>query len=144
LHLTLQVYSYFKERGKRKGFNFTLTPMPIVSAWLMTFARWFPIKGIDEDFLVDYKTMIRAHIDFALMALFNLGFYGSGVELPIFACWCVAIGGFTNPSIFVVAAFDPDFWNKQIWKILTAISFIITTLGFVGVGIAFIQHVLQS
>ena len=27
--------------------------------------------------------MIRAHIDFALMALFNLGFYGSGVELPI-------------------------------------------------------------
>lgn len=116
----------------------------ILSAWLMTFARWFPIKGIDEDFLVDYKTMIRAHIDFALMALFNLGFYGAGVDLPIFACWCVAIGGFTNPSIFVVASFDPEFWNKQIWKILTAISFVITTIGFIGVGIALIQHALQS
>ena len=58
-----------------------------------------------------------------------------------FACWCVAIGGFTNPSIFVVASFDPDFWNKQIWKVLTAISFVITTIGFVG--IALIQYALQ-
>ncbi len=113
----------------------------ILSAWLMTFARWFPIKGLDEK-IVDYKTMIRAHVDYALMALFNLAFYGSGVDLPIFACWCVAIGGFTNPSVFVIATFDPDFWNKQFWKIFTAISFTITTIGFVGVGVTFIQHVL--
>lgn len=116
----------------------------ILSAWLMTFARWFPIEGIDGKFLVDYKTMIRAHIDYALMALFNLGFYSTGVDLPIFACWCVAIGGFTNPSVFVVAAFDPDFWDKKIWKVLTAISFVITTIGFVGVGITLIQYALQN
>ena len=114
----------------------------ILSAWLMTFARWFPIEGIDEKFLVDYKTMIRAHVDYALMALFNLGFYGAGVELPVIACWCVAIGGFTNPSIFVVAAFDPNFWDKMIWKVLSAISFVITTTGFVWVGITFLQHAL--
>ena len=42
----------------------------LASAWLMTFARWFPIKGIDGEFLTDYKTLIRAHIDFALMAFF--------------------------------------------------------------------------
>jgi hypothetical protein len=114
----------------------------IVSAWLMTFARWFPIEGIDGKFLVDYKTMIRAHVDYALMALFNLGFYGAGVELPVFACWCVAIGGFTNPSIFVVASFDPDFWNKQIWKVFSAISFAITTVGFVFVGIALLKYAL--
>ncbi len=116
----------------------------ILSAWLMTFARWFPIEGIDKKFLVDYNTMIRAHVDYALMALFNLGFYGSGVELPVFACWCVAIGGFTNPSIFVVASFDPDFWDKKLWKVFTAISFVITTIGFFGVGAALLQHALQS
>ena len=115
----------------------------IVSAWLMTFARWFPIKGLDAK-IADYSTFIRAHVDYALMALFNLVFYGSGVELPIFACWCVAIGGFTNPSIFVVASFDPDFWNKQYWKVFTAISFMITTIGFVGVGVALVQYALQS
>lgn len=113
----------------------------ILSAWLMTFARWFPISGVDN-FIADYKTLIRAHVDYALMALFNLGFYGTGVELPVFACWCVAIGGFTNPSVFLVASFDPEFWNKQIWKVFTAISFIVTTVGFVGVGIALIQQTL--
>ena len=114
----------------------------ILSAWLMTFARWFPIPGIDQKFLVDYKTMIRAHVDYALMALFNLGFYGTGLELPVFACWCVAIGGFANPTVFVIAAFDPDFWHKTHWKIYTAISFVITTIGFVGVGSALLQHAL--
>ena len=70
----------------------------ISSAWLMTFAKWFPIKGVDE-FVIDYKTMVRAHVDYALMALFGLAFYGAGVDLPVAACWCIAIGGFTNPTI---------------------------------------------
>jgi hypothetical protein len=114
----------------------------ILSAWLMTFARWFPIDGIDGKFLVDYKTMIRAHVDYALMALFNLGFYGVGIELPVLACWCVAIGGFSNPTIFTIAAFDPDFWNKTKWKVFSAVSFVITTIGFGGVGIALLRHAL--
>ncbi len=114
----------------------------ILSAWLMTFARWFPIDGIDGKFLVDYKTMIRAHVDYALMALFNLGFYGVGIELPVLACWCVAIGGFANPTIFTIAAFDPDFWNKTKWKVFSAVSFVITTIGFGGVGIALLRHAL--
>lgn len=114
----------------------------ILSAWLMTFARWFPIEGIDGKFLIDYKTMIRAHIDFALMALFNLGFYGLGIELPVLACWCVAIGGFANPTVFVIAAFDPNFWDKMHWKVYSAISFAITTLGFMGVAFTLLQHAL--
>lgn len=107
----------------------------------MTFARWFIVDGIDGKFLVDYKTMIRAHVDYALMALFNLAFYGAGVDLPVFACWCVAIGGFTNPTIFVIAAFDTDFWNKSQWKIFTAISFIITTIGFGSIGFTLLVNV---
>ncbi|WP_305908876.1 hypothetical protein Q9L42_008470 [Methylomarinum sp. Ch1-1] len=113
----------------------------IVSAWLMTFARWFPIEGVDGKFLVDYKTMIRAHIDYALMALFNLGFYGLGLDLPVIACWCVAIGGFTNPSVFVIASFDPDFWEKKRWKVYTAVSFAITTVGFGWIGFVLLGHV---
>lgn len=116
----------------------------ILSAWLMTFARWFPIPGIDGKFLVDFKTMIRAHVDYALMALFCLGFYGAakgaGLALPVFACWCVAIGGFTNPTIFTIAAFDVNFWDKVIWKVFSAVSFVITTIGFVWIGYEFLQH----
>lgn len=112
----------------------------ITSAWLMTFAKWFPIKAVDE-FLIDYKTMIRAHVDYALMALFGLGFYGTGIEFPAIACWCLAIGGFTNPTIFTIAAFDPDFWSKTKWKVFSAISFVLTTIGFVWITYTLVKHV---
>ncbi|MDC9725763.1 MAG: hypothetical protein PSN44_07610 [Gammaproteobacteria bacterium] len=117
----------------------------ILSAWLMTFARWYPIPGIDGSF--DFATMIRAHVDYALMSLFNFSFYGAamggGIELPIIACWCVAIGGFTNPSIFVVAALDENFWDKMFWKVASGISFLVTTTGFVWIAYTFVQHYLS-
>jgi len=116
----------------------------ILSAWLMTFARWFPINGIDGEFLVDYKTMIRAHVDYALMALFNLGFYGIGLDLPVFACWCVAIGGFANPTIFTIAAFDTNFWDKTRWRVFSAVSFMITTVGFMTIAWVLVKHAMPA
>ncbi|MDH5357105.1 MAG: hypothetical protein OEW63_00570 [Gammaproteobacteria bacterium] len=118
----------------------------ILSAWLMTFAKWYPIPGVDGKF--DFATMIRAHVDYALMAVFNLGFYGvatgASIDLPVIACWCVAIGGFTNPTIFVVAALDENFWDKMIWKVLSGISFIITTVGFVWIAYTFVQSFIAA
>jgi len=91
--------------------------------------------------------MIRAHVDYALMAVFNFSFFGAamgaGIELPVIACWCVAIGGFTNPSIFVVAALDEDFWDKMFWKVASGISFLVTTTGFVWICYTFVQHYLS-
>lgn len=114
----------------------------LASAWLMTFARWFPIPGIDGGFLKDYKTMIRAHIDFALMALFCLGFYAVKIPLPVVACWLVVIGGITNPSIFVIAAFDPDFWNKTVWRLYSVVSFAATTIGFGWIALTLLNAAL--
>lgn len=114
----------------------------LASAWLMTFAKWFPIQGIDGKFLPDYKTLIRAHIDFALMALFCLGFYAVKVPLSVTACWLVVIGGLTNPGVFVIAAFDPDFWQKTVWKVYTAISFVTTTIGFGWICIGLLEYAI--
>ena len=111
----------------------------IVSAWLMTFAKRFPLPGVDA-FLIDYKTMIRAHVDYALMALFGVGFYGSGVELPVIACWCVAIGGFSNPTVFTIAAFDPNFWDKKFWRVYTAVSFTVSSVGFMWIAWTLAAH----
>ena len=116
----------------------------LMSAWLMTFAKWFPVPGIDGVFLKDYKTMIRAHVDFALMALFCLGFYATKVELPVAACWLVVIGGMTNPGVFVVAAFDPDFWSKPVWRLYSLLSFIATTLGFGWIAWTLLRFALQT
>lgn len=112
----------------------------LASAWLMTFAKWFPIEGIDGKF--DYKTMIRAHIDFALMALFCLGFYATKVPLSVLACWLVVIGGITNPCVFIIAAFDANFWQKPHWRIATLASFIVTTIGFTWVGMSLLNFAL--
>ncbi len=52
----------------------------------------------------------------------------------------LAIGGFTNPSIFVVAVLDEDFWDKMIWKPLSRVNFIITTIGFMWIVYTFVKH----
>ncbi|WP_305908185.1 hypothetical protein Q9L42_011905 [Methylomarinum sp. Ch1-1] len=115
----------------------------LVSAWLMTFARWFPIEGIDGAFLKDYNTLIRAHIDYVLMALFCLGFYAIKVPLAVTACWLVVIGAIANPTIFVIAAFDPQFWDKTGWKIYTALSFTVATIGFLWVGFDIVNYAVS-
>ena len=110
----------------------------LVMAWLGTFARWFPIKGVDGVLIKDYGLLVKAHIDYILMSLFCFTFYGvaksANIELPITACWLVVIGGMTNPGVFVIAMLKPDFWKHLLAKIYTAASFIITTVGFVWVG----------
>jgi hypothetical protein len=114
----------------------------IVTAWLMTFAKWLPIPAVDR-FVVDYKTLIRAHVDYALMALFGLGFYGAGVELPTAACWLLAVGGFSNPTVFTIAAFDPKFWEKWPWRVYTVTSFIVSSVGFMWIAAVLALHALR-
>lgn len=107
----------------------------LIMAWLGTFARWFVIPGVDGGLVKDYGVLIKAHIDFVLMSLYCLALYATartaGVELPVLASWLVAIGGFTNPGVFVIAAFKPDFWQALWVKGYTMASFIITTVGFI-------------
>lgn len=107
----------------------------LTMAWLGTFARWFVIPGVDGGLVKDYGVLVKAHIDFVLMALFCLAIYATAktaqIELPVEACWLIAIGGFTNPGVFVIAAFKPDFWQTTWVKAYTMASFIITTVGFV-------------
>lgn len=110
----------------------------LICGWLGTFARWFPIKGLEGGLIKDYSLLIKAHIDFVLMALLNLAFYAvarsAGADLPVEACWLIAIGGFTNPSVFVIAMLKPDFWQFMWVKIYTAATFVVSTVGFVWAG----------
>lgn len=110
----------------------------LTCAWLGTFARWFPIKGLDGGLIKDYGLLIKAHIDYILMAILNLGIYSvakvSGVTLPVEACWLIAIGGFTNPTVFTIAMLKPDFWQYTWAKVYTAATFVVSTVGFVWAG----------
>ncbi|MEQ1600271.1 MAG: hypothetical protein ABL885_00720 [Methylophilaceae bacterium] len=110
----------------------------LACAWLGTFSRWFPIKGLDGGLIKDYGLLIKAHIDYILMAILNFGFYAvakaANIELPVEACWLIAIGGFTNPTVFTIAMLKPDFWQFLWAKVYTAATFVISTIGFVWAG----------
>lgn len=111
----------------------------LACAWLGTFTRWFPIKNLDGGLIKDYGLLIKAHIDYILMAGLNLTIYAvakaGGFSLPVEACWLIAIGGFTNPTVFTVAMLKPDFFKFAWGKSYTAATFMISTVGFVWVGL---------
>lgn len=110
----------------------------LICAWLGTFARWFPIRGLDGGLIKDYGLLIKAHIDYIMMAGLNLVVYAvakaGGIALPVAACWLIAIGGFTNPTVFTIAMLKADFWQHTWAKVYTALSFVISTAGFVWAG----------
>ncbi len=115
----------------------------LACAWLGTFARWFPIKGLDGGLIKDYGLLIKAHIDYILMAGLNLIVYAvakaGGIALPVEACWLIAIGGFTNPTVFTIAMLKPDFWQFMWAKIYTAATFVVSTVGFVWAGMVMLN-----
>ena len=101
----------------------------LVLAWTATFAKLIEIPAV-KDLIKDYNALIRAHIDLMMMALFSFSFFNLRIPLPVGACVLLVIGGFTNPSLFLIRALNPDAGKLLIVKLYRTVSFIITTLGF--------------
>lgn len=117
--------------------------LSICLAWLVTFSRIFPIKGVKGGLVKDVDVLLKGHIDYVLMSLFCMAFYAVAVPLPVTLQWVVVIGGFTNPGIFLFMAFMEDFWKYKSIHVYTAATFILTTVGFFWVGVLYVQHILN-
>jgi hypothetical protein len=63
------------------------------------------------------------------MSLLCMAFYAIRIPLPTAACWMVVIGGFTNPSLFVLRALNPEAPITRSRKAFRLASFLITTIG---------------
>ena len=97
-------------------------------AWMATFSKLIVVRPVAA-MVRDYGSLLRAHIDLLLMALFCLSLYAIRLPLPPLACWLVVIGGFTNPGLFLIRALDPRAkigWPRQVFRVM---SFVITTIG---------------
>lgn len=101
----------------------------LISAWVLALSHVFPAQFLGKGRIIDFKSFVRGHVDYALMAIFCLAYYGVGIELNNIACWCIAIGAMTNPFPFIVGAFDKNYKTKKAWRVFVMISFIITTIG---------------
>jgi hypothetical protein len=110
----------------------------LVLAWIATFCRLIPVAPIHA-LIKDCEALIRAHIDLLLMSLFCFALYAVRIPLVDAACWLVVIGGFSNPSLFLLRAFDPDApstWPRNIYRLT---SFATTSAGFGWAGYSILQ-----
>lgn len=110
----------------------------LVLAWVATFCRLIPFEPVAR-LIKDYGSLIRAHIDLLMMALFCMALYAIRVPLPVEACWLVVIGGFMNPSLFLLRAVDPRPQIGPARKTYRVASFATTTVGFVWAACSILQ-----
>jgi hypothetical protein len=110
----------------------------LVLAWVATFCRLIPFPPVAR-LIKDYGSLIRAHIDLLMMALLCMALYAIRVPLPVEACWLVVIGGFTNPSLFLLRAIAPQQQISVARKAYRTASFATTTVGFAWSAAAILQ-----
>jgi hypothetical protein len=75
------------------------------------------------------------------MGLLCMAFYAIRIPLPAPACWMVVIGGFTNPSLFILRALAPEgsiTWSRKAFRLA---SFLTTTVGQAWVGCSILQAI---
>lgn len=110
----------------------------LVLAWVGIFTKLIVIRPV-QAMIKDYEALIRAHIDLLLMSLFCLALYAVRIPLAEAACWMIVIGGFSNPSLFLLRALDPESpntWPRQIFRLA---SFATTSTGFGWAGCSIFQ-----
>ena len=110
----------------------------LVLAWVATFAKLIVVRPV-QGLIKDYGSLIRAHIDLLLMCLLCLAIYAIRIPIPGAACWMIVVGGFTNPSLFLIRALYPDApmtWRRQTYRL---ISFVTTTAGFGWTGYSLLR-----
>lgn len=104
-------------------------------AWLATAVRILQVKSLKRRFPA-HENLVKAHIDYILMALLLMAYYlladVLAVEFPWWVIMTMIIGGALNPFMFIVVAMNkPDEFRPGIFfRVLTMLSFTLTTIGF--------------
>lgn len=103
----------------------------LILAWLATAVRILNIKPLQRIFPA-HDNLVKAHIDYILMALLLIAFYLLNVELPAWVIITMLFGGAVNPFMFIVVSMSkPGEFKPGIGMMgLTMTSFISTTIGF--------------
>jgi hypothetical protein len=110
----------------------------LLLAWVATFSKLIVLQPV-KVLIKDHASLVRAHIDLLLMSLLLMAFYGTRIPIPGPACWMMIIGGFTNPSLFLLRAFNPTATSSTLRKTYRLASFLTTTIGFSWAGVSVLQ-----
>ncbi len=110
--------------------------LSLALAWLGVFALYIRPPFLTRLFPRPVY-IIKAHIDYLLMALLLFAFFSLRVHQPGWLVVCAIIGSITNPLMFAMLATrkTSDMPATSPMGLLSVASFIITTIGFGGFSI---------
>ncbi|WP_347985855.1 hypothetical protein [Methylomonas sp. AM2-LC] len=122
----------------------------LIIAWVLGITLFFP-DGTFASYLTERADIIRAHIDFLMMAqflfIFFLLFQQYAIEPPLWLVAACCFGAFFNPLSFLIRGLkakpivaipvEPHF------PIQAILSFSMTTVGFLGAVFLVIRALLK-
>lgn len=115
---------------------FCLT-ISLALAWCLTAARVLRVPAMQRTF-PDTESLLKAHIDYLLMALLlfvsYLMFETLGVLPPSLILASMCAGSVMNPAAFLVLAMQPKLGKEPggAFGMAVAVSFVLTTVGYLG------------
>ena len=117
--------------------GFILILVALLFSWVLVVYRY--ILKVDEK-KVKTEYILKAHIDFLLMGILLIVFSFLGGKVSSYLILCTCIGTITNPTMFIVMAFNPrvDKSPTSIFGLTTTVSYLLTTIGIGGICIGYL------
>ena len=100
----------------------------LVLAWCLVLGKGYKFPPLVAIFSNNDK-LLAAHLDFLMMTMLLLGFYGTRVPLPAVVVWLMAIGSITNPTVFLIQSTSPQTHLMEL-RLFAWASISITTAGY--------------
>jgi hypothetical protein len=126
------------------GFAAFLLLLALLLAWALGIALFYP-GGALAGRLVNRQDIIRAHIDYLMMAqflfLFFVAFKQFAISPPAPLVVCMCVGAFFNPFAFVMRGLSapPAAPPPPGIPLPALVSFSATTIGFLGAALLIVQ-----
>ncbi|MBN1471106.1 MAG: hypothetical protein JW925_04945 [Syntrophaceae bacterium] len=118
--------------------------LSVAIGWLII-ARKYLSMEIFERLIRDDKKLVKAHIDYVVMALILFSFFLIGVDLPFPVIVLACAGAFANPALFIFLSLKPNV-NKKTgspFSIISTIIFLITSAGIGGTALLIILELIK-
>jgi hypothetical protein len=116
----------------------------IAIGWLIIAKKYLSLEII-ERLIRDDKKLVKAHIDYVMMALILFSFFFIGVNLPLPVIILACAGALADPALFIFLSIKPNV-NRNIgspFSVISTVVFLITTVGIGGAAFFIILELIK-
>lgn len=118
--------------------------LSIAIGWLIIAKKYLSLEII-ERLIRDDKKLVKAHIDYVMMALLLFAFFFIGVNLPRPVIVLACAGALADPALFIFLSVRPGV-NKKLgspFSVISTVIFLITTVGIGGAAFFIILELIK-